>query len=32
MPEDTLQALVARIQARGFDTTQMQRTVHDCGM
>jgi apolipoprotein D and lipocalin family protein len=32
MPEDTLQALVVRIQARGFDTTQMQRTVHDCGM
>lgn len=32
MPEGTLQTLVARIQARGFDTSQMQRTVHDCGM
>ncbi len=32
MPEGTLQTLVARIQARGFDTTRMQRTVHDCGM
>lgn len=31
MAEDTLQTLVARLQLKGFDTSQMQRTVHDCG-
>lgn len=32
MAEDTVQALAARLQARGFDTSKMQRTVHDCRM
>lgn len=32
MNEDTLQTLVARLEAKGFDTSTMQRTVHDCGM
>lgn len=30
MPEATLEMLVDRIIAKGFDTSKMQRTVHDC--
>jgi apolipoprotein D and lipocalin family protein len=31
MSEATLEMLVDRVMAKGFDTSKMQRTVHDCG-
>lgn len=31
MSEQTLELLIDRVMAKGFDTSNSQRTVHDCG-
>jgi apolipoprotein D and lipocalin family protein len=31
MPDDTLALLKSRLEANGFTTARMQKTVHDCG-